>query len=175
MKFGMRMKDIMSEQEWKESGVTCLAARPSMGKTALAIELALDAARWMEKKIVWFSLEMNEECLARRLENRAGVGAEELQNIEIDDTPAVSVEGVERKLQMLQDVGLVVIDYLRLMIEKLGVLNRDREEEIRRIVQGLSRISRERQVPVLVLSQLPREVDYRVEKRPRLEDIHIAG
>lgn len=171
----LKMKDIMSEQEWKASGLTCLAARPAMGKTALAIELALDAARWMEKKIVWFSLEMNEKSLTRRLENRVGAGAEELQNIEIDDTPAISVEGVERKLQMVQDVGLVVIDYLRLMIEKQGRLNRDREEEIRRIVQGLSRISREQQVPVLVLSQLPRKVDYRVEKRPCLEDIHIAG
>lgn len=168
----LKMKDIMSEREWKESGITCLAARPAMGKTALAIELALDAVRWMEKKVVWFSLEMNKECLTCRLEERAGAGSKELQNILIDDTPGISPEKVERKLQDFQDVGMVVIDYLQLMSGKPRGADWKRKEEVRQVMQGLSRISEERQIPMLVLSQLSRQTERRADKRPCLEDMH---
>lgn len=166
------MKDIMSEQEWKESGITCLAARPAMGKTALAIELVLDAVRWMEKKVVWFSLEMSKECLTYRLEDRVGVGSKELQNIMIDDTPGISLDEVKRKLQDFQDVGMVVIDYLQLMSGKPRGADWNRKEEVRQVMQGLSRISEERQIPMLVLSQLTGQIDRREDKRPCLEDMH---
>ena len=68
----LKMSDIMPKEEWLTSGVTCLAARPGMGKTALAIDIALDAALWMEKAIVFFSLKTDEKQLVYRIRVRKG-------------------------------------------------------------------------------------------------------
>lgn len=186
----LKMGDIMSEEEWKQSGVTCLAARPGMGKTSLAIDIVLDAVRWMEKPIVFFSLETTKERLIenmlchlnafgghfswRGIPNLASAIAYlERQNIYIDDTPGISISEIETKLQTLDGVGMVIIDYVQLVSGDDKRRN-SRNSEIRRIIQKISRISEELNTPFLILSQLTREVEYRINKRPRLDDLYFG-
>ena len=186
----LKMCDIMPEEEWKTSGVTCLAARPSMGKTSLAIDFVLDAALWMEKPIVFFSLEATEERLVHRMiTDLTGIGGNmnwndiprmasaiaylERLNIFIDDTPAISVSEIKTKLQALDGVGMVVIDYIQLVTGKYEY-RKERNAEIRWIVHNISRISEEIGTPFLILSQLTREVEHRNNKRPQLGDLHFG-
>ena len=186
----LKMSDIMPEEEWKKSGVTCLAARPEMGKSSLAIDLILDAVLWMEKPVVYFSLDMTEKRLVERMIGQlTGIKQEihwcdvprlaqalaylEKLDIYIDDTPGISVSEIESKLQELPDAGMVVIDYIQLVTED-DKHTRNRTDEIRRIVQNITRISEDRQTPVLLLSQLIRSVEYRKNKRPRLGDLHVG-
>ena len=190
----IKMKDIMPEREWQKSGLTCLAARPGMGKTALALDFMLDAVLWMGKPILWFSLEMSTiQMAARVISNVSGTSekiseenlstldkqkleaaADFLENTEvlIDDTPAISVSEVEEKVKELEDVGLVVIDYVQLMKADDTTEFKNRKEEAQYIVKNLSRIAKERQVPILMLAQLTRSIDYREDKRPCLDDLH---
>lgn len=189
-----KMSDIMPE-EWVTSGVTCLAARPGMGKTSLAIDIALDAALWREKVIVFFSLETDEKQLVHRmirnitgieLPGNLSVGDKqrfasaiayiEKMNMFIDDTPGITVTEIEAKLQelrKLQDVGMVVIDYIQLVT---GAANRliNGHDNIRWIVQNISRIAAEKQISILLLSHLPRSVEFRLNKRPCLEDMYYG-
>lgn len=187
-----KMSDIMPKEEWITPGVTCLAARPGMGKTALAIELALDAALWMEKPIVFFSPDMDENQLVyRMLKNITGIQIPgELQendmprlataiayieklNIFIDDTPGIAVSEIEAKLQEQQDVGMVVIDYIQLVTGAAKHF-RNGHDDVQWVVQNISRITEARQIPVLLLSHLPRTVEYRFNKRPCLEDMYYG-
>lgn len=186
----LKMRDIMPEEEWKQSGVTCLAARPSMGKTSLAIDLVLDAARWMEKPIVFFSLETTKERLIETMlchlnafgghfswKEIPGLASAiaylERLNIFIDDTPGISVSEIETKLQTLDGVGMVMIDYVQL-VSGDDKRRKSRNSEMRWVVQSLSRISEESGTPFFILSQLTREVELRKNKRPRLDDLYMG-
>ena len=191
----LKMSDIMSEEEWLMSGVTCLAARPGIGKTALAIDFVLDATRWMEKAVIFFSLKNDETQLVyRMIRNMTGIDIPgelsvsdkqwieatiayiEKLNMFIDDTHGITVTEIEAKLQELQelqDVGMVMIDYIQLVT---GAANRliNGHDNIRWIVQSISRIAAERQIPVVLLSTLPRSVEFRLNKRPCLEDMYYG-
>lgn len=185
----LKLKDIMPEQEWKTSGITCLASRPTVGKTALAIDLILDAAQQTEKPIVIFMLEMNARQLVHRMiRNISGIREDihktdasepasaisylEKLNIFIDDTPGITVQEAEKRIRDFQAVGMVVIDYIQFMSSADNDTFKNHKEEVRWIVKRLSRISKERQIPFLILSQLTREIDLREDKRPRLDDMH---
>lgn len=185
----IKLGDIMLEQEWKKSGITCLASRPTVGKTALAIDLILDAAQQTKKPIIVFMLEMNARQLVHRMirnisgiredihttdapESASAISYLEKLNIFIDDTPGITIQEAEKRIRDFQEVGMVVIDYIQLMSSAGNNTFKNHKEEVRWIAKKLSQISEEKQLPILTLSQLPREIDMRKNKRPRLDDMH---
>jgi len=188
----LQMRDILPQKEWKESGVTCLAARRGMGKSVLAEDILVDAAMWMQKAVVYFPFEQSEESLMRRLIQKiSGVDiAEEMEQEEaeivaaaldfladlpivIDNTPGILISELETKLRTLPEIGMVVIGDIQLMCgDNTG--HEDRQEELREFVKKLSGISKELQIPVLFTSLVPRTVDYRANKRPHLADMQYG-
>ena len=182
-----------------KSDLILLAARPGMGKTSLALNIALNVARSGEKTVAAFSLEMSKEQLASRLlsmealvENRrmeTGTLTEQdwekiasasvtLSRMEIliDDDPLLSVADINAKCRRIDNLGLVVIDYLQLM----GADGKARRSENRQqVVSDMSRrlkiMAKELDVPVLCLSQLSRANEKREDKRPLLSDLRESG
>jgi len=176
-----------------------LAARPSMGKTSLAVNIAESAAIHEKASVAIFSLEMGMEQLGMRmlcsqaridssklrrgdLEDRdwpaltkaAGVLSE--VKLHIDDTPAQSVLEMRAKCRRLKKehgLDLVIVDYLQLARGSSGVSNR--EQEISEISRGLKSIAKELKVPVIALSQLNRAVESRTNRRPMLSDLRESG
>ena len=185
----------------QRSDLILIAARPSMGKTAFALNIALNAA-WHGSVVAMFSLEMGKEQLGKRLLSmRSGIDSlkintgnlkadeilnlgnavEELGNLKffIDDTPAVTVlelRSKARRLKTEKGLDLIVIDYLQLMqgrSSKSGEFNR--QQEISEISRNLKALARELNVPVVALSQLSRNVELRADKRPLLSDLRESG
>ena len=182
------------------SDLILLAARPSMGKSALALNFAHNIAVKSELPVLIFSLEMSKEQLVNRLicademidasRMRSGKLLDEdwqkialatgrLMNapLYIDDTSAISVTEIKAKCRRLKlekgALGLVVIDYLQLMQGKGR--NENRQQEISEISRSLKLIAREINVPVLALSQLSREPEKRANHRPMLSDLRESG
>ena len=177
-----------------------VGARPSMGKTALAMNIAYNVASGCDKSVAIFSLEMTQEQLATRLLSSAArvnsrkikegnlyefewvnltraVGEVSEAKIFIDDTPAISVRQVRarcRKLRKEHGLDMVVVDYLQLMGGG-SKYNQNREGEISSISRGLKALAKEMNVPVLALSQLNRSLEQRPNKRPRLSDLRESG
>ena len=178
-----------------------LAARPSMGKTAFALSLAMNMAEQNDLPIAVFSLEMDADALMKRMLSsksgldgnklRSGYGLtnndmnslleakEELRELPIyfnDNSEAVTVGNISsscRKLQSEKGLGCIIIDYIQLMS---GSRTDSRQQEISEISRALKGIARELQVPVLALSQLSRSVEQRKEnKRPMLSDLRESG
>ncbi len=176
-----------------------LAARPSMGKTTLALNMAEYAAMKTKKAVAVFSMEMSASQLALRLISSVGrVNATRLRTgqlededwsrvssairliketrIFIDDTPALSPEVLRAKARRLKrehDLGLIVIDYLQLMAVPGNQENR--ATEISEISRGLKALAKELNVPVIALSQLNRSLETRTDKRPVMADLRESG
>jgi len=176
-----------------------LAARPAMGKTALALNIAEFAAMRSKKGVAIFSMEMSAEQLALRLISAHGrIDAQRLRTgqldnadwgrvtsavrtlrqskLFIDDTPGLSPELLRAKCRRLKrehDLGLVVIDYLQLM----GVpgSSENRATEISAISRALKGMAKELNVPVIALSQLNRSLESRTDKRPNMADLRESG
>lgn len=182
------------------SDLIILAARPSMGKTAFALNIARNVALEEHKPVVVFSLEMSCDQLSMRLltsearidSNRLRTGfisPEDWQNatdaagilnelpIFIDDTPSISVMDVRAKCRKLHQkqgqLGLVVIDYLQLM--KAPFRSDRRDLEIAEISRSLKGLAKELNVPVVALSQLNRMLEQRSDKRPMMSDLRESG
>jgi replicative DNA helicase len=176
-----------------------LAARPSMGKTAFALNLCANAALHGEKaKVAIFSLEMSTDSLVMRmLSSEARVRADQLRtgqlsasawpklaagaaslseaDIYIDDTPAISLNEVRSKARRMKakvGLDLIVVDYLQLM---RGPKSDSREQEISSISRGLKGLAKDLDVPVIALSQLNRSLERRENKRPQLSDLRESG
>ncbi len=184
---------------FQKSDLVIIAGRPSMGKTALAINIAQNAAIEMEVPVALFSLEMSKEQLAiRMLSSEARVDSQRLRKgflgetdwpklttaagrlsdalIYIDDTPAISVLGMKaksRRLKAENGLGLIVLDYLQLMRGRDSSM--PREQEISEISRSLKALAKELDVPVVALSQLNRQVEARTDKRPYLADLRESG
>ncbi|MCD8045974.1 MAG: replicative DNA helicase [Clostridiales bacterium] len=183
----------------QKSDLILLAARPSMGKTALALNIVQYVAFHEQFPVAIFSLEMSKEQLVNRLfslEARVdaqlfrngnlsdsdweklieGAGTVGSSHLIIDDTPGITVSELRskcRKYKLEHDLKLVVIDYLQLMS---GSRRTDsRQQEISDISRALKQIARELQVPVLALSQLSRQVEQRPDHRPMLSDLRESG
>ncbi len=176
-----------------------LAARPSMGKTAFAINLGIQVARHNHLPIAVFSLEMPAEQLIMRMLSAIGLieggklrsgylnnkewnalneAATELRNlpIYIDDTPSIKVSEVFskcRKLRSEHGLGLIIIDYIQLISSAKSSENR--QQEVSEISRNLKALAREMKVPVIALSQLSRMVERREDKRPMLSDLRESG
>jgi replicative DNA helicase len=175
-----------------------LAARPSMGKTALALSLAYNAAE-QGKSVGFFSLEMGAEQLTLRLVSaqaqvdhqhiRTGtVTSDEWMSMTyaaaklaetkffIDDTPTQSILDIRaraRKLKAEHKLDFLVIDYLQLLHSQRK--HENRHQEVSEISRSLKALAKELQVPIVALSQLSRAVDSRVDKRPMLSDLRESG
>jgi replicative DNA helicase len=184
---------------FQNSDLIILAARPSMGKTALALNIARNAAVDANIPVAVFSLEMSKEQLSlrmlcsearidssrlrggffsmedwHRLTDAAGILSE--SPIYIDDSASLSAMDIRakaRRLKMEKNIGLVIIDYLQLMQGRAGAERRD--IEISEISRSLKALAKELDLPVLALSQLNRMLEQRNDKRPRLSDLRESG
>jgi replicative DNA helicase len=183
----------------QNADLVILAARPSMGKTALALNLARNAALDGNVPVAVFSLEMSKEQLSMRmLCAEARVDASRLRSgflnpedwsriteaagvlseapIFIDDAPDISATSIRtksRRLKMDKHLGLIIVDYLQLMRGQPGSERRDLE--ISEISRSLKLLAKELNVPVLALSQLNRKLEERSDKRPQLSDLRESG
>lgn len=188
---------------FQKSDLIIIAARPSMGKTALSLNLAHNVAKKTKEPVLIFSLEMSKEQLVDRLlAAEAGVDAwnirtgnmsdqdfEKIGNamgtlseepILIDDTPSISVSEMRTKARREmhnQPIGLIIVDYLQLMSGSSKFANNpsNRVQEITEISRGLKGIARELNVPVIALSQLSRMVENRSPQIPQLADLRESG
>ena len=183
------------------SDLILLAARPGMGKTSMALNILLDAGKKSGKKVAFFSLEMSREQLALRLissecfvDNKklvtgklsdedwesVAAAADSLNRsaILIDDDSSITVADILAKCRRVEDLGLIVIDYLQLM-QSAGGKNNARGENRQQIVSDISRslkiMAKDLNVPVLCLSQLSRANESRQDKRPMLSDLRESG
>ncbi|MBP2058911.1 replicative DNA helicase [Lactobacillus colini] len=176
-----------------------LAARPGVGKTAFALNIAENVGRNTDKSVAMFSLEMGADQLAQRMIASVGLidsqhlrtgrleeqewsqlvaatGALSDTGIYIDDTPGIKMSDIRAKSRRLAketgNLGLIVIDYLQL-IE--GPKSESRQQEVSAISRQLKKLAKELHIPVIALSQLSRSVEQRQDKRPVLSDIRESG
>lgn len=187
---------------FQKSDLILLAARPSMGKTAFALNVAANAAL-TGKNVAIFSLEMSKEQIGHRLLSSHSqidslkltsgrVSNEELlqleetlrklskANIFIDDTAGISIMELRskaRRLKASRGLDIILIDYLQLMQggSSRNVNESNRQQEISEISRSLKALARELNVPIIALSQLSRNVELRAEKRPQLSDLRESG
>ncbi|GAA4319766.1 replicative DNA helicase [Compostibacter hankyongensis] len=190
---------------WQSTDLIIIAARPSVGKTAFALNLALNAAMHATKptSVAVFSLEMSTGQLVQRMlstvsdvllekistgkmeehemKQLSTRGIDRLSNARIflDDTPALNIFELRAKCRRLKnknELGMVVIDYLQLM-SGTADRNSNREQEISKISRDLKGLAKELEIPVIALSQLSREVEKRKEgnKMPQLSDLRESG
>ena len=179
------------------SDLILLAARPGMGKSSFALNIALNVARrYPEKSVVMFSLEMsNEQLVSRAMASEARIDNNKLRvgnlnadewvqlascadvlsrmNFYFSDAAGVTVNDIKAKLLRLKDVGLVVIDYLQLMSS--GRRTENRVQEISQMTRNLKIMAKELDVPVILLSQLSRAAEQRQGHKPMLSDLRDSG
>jgi replicative DNA helicase len=190
---------------FQKNDLLILAARPSMGKTALVLNLVTHVAMKEAQPVLFFSLEMSKEQLVQRmLCAEAEIDAQRIRTgdisendfsklasamgrlgdspIFIDDTPNMTVMDMRAKARKLmierqnQPIGMIVIDYLQLMQGRAGSTGMEnRQNEIAAISRGLKGLARELRCPVIALSQLSRAVESRDDKRPMLSDLRESG
>jgi len=183
----------------QDSNLLILAARPGIGKTTLALNIALNVATKSKMPVGFFSLEMSkEELVDRLLVGQADIDAWRLKTgklsdddykrltqamgelsdapILIDDTPGISILEMRtkaRKLKMEKDLKLIIVDYLQLA--NAGRHFDSRVNEVSFVSQNLKNLARELRVPVLAISQLSRAVEQRGSKKPQLADLRESG
>jgi len=183
---------------FQPSDLIILAARPSVGKTSLGLNIARSTAVKGDCAVVIFSLEMSKEQVAQRLLcSESAINSQNLRNgflnddewrrlsialgrlgeakIFIDDTPGISVMELRAKARRIKaehGLGLVVIDYLQLMRTRK---QENRQQEISEISRSLKGLARELEVPVIAMSQLSRAVEQRQDRRPMLSDLRESG
>ena len=183
-----------------KSDLILLAARPGMGKTSMALNILLHAGKFSGKSVAFFSLEMSREQLALRLISsecfvdnkklvtgklteedweKVAVAADSLNRsrIFIDDDSSVSVADISAKCRRMDNLGLVIIDYLQLMQSAGGrtYSGENRQQVVSDISRALKIMAKELDVPVLCLSQLSRANESRSDKRPMLSDLRESG
>lgn len=210
-----RLDEINSRPEYEYSGIPTgikdldrvimglnktdlilLAARPGMGKTSFAINIAQHVSVIKEKKVAFFSLEMSKEQLVSRMLSAEGkIPSQTLRmgklsdnewirlieagdilsksKIYIDDTPGISIPEMKAKLRRLGGTDLVIIDYLQLMSSARRIDNR--VQEISEITRSLKILAKELDVPVITLSQLSRASEQRTDHKPVLSDLRDSG
>ncbi len=183
------------------SDLILIAARPAMGKTAFALNIAANAAIRSNTPVAIFNLEMSKDQLVNRIlcieamvdSNKIMTGKLEEDDwsklasvvgpisdsgIYIDDTPGISIMEIRtkcRKLKMEKNIGLIVIDYIQLIQGSNNRKNGSREQEIAEISRSLKILAKELNVPVIALSQLSRAVEQRPDHRPMLSDLRESG
>lgn len=188
-------------QGFQKSDLIIIAGRPSMGKTALSLNILINVIKSSKLPILFFSLEMSkEQIMYRLLAMEANINQMRLRNgklsqndwikvnkiinilsklpLFIDDSSDLSIQNIRSKIKKLMfeqtQVGLVIIDYLQLMQNsRLKIENR--VQELSQITRSLKILAREFNIPIIALSQLSRSVETRVEKKPMLSDLRESG
>src|SRR3954451_2131363 len=186
---------------FQRNDLIIVGARPSVGKTAFALNIAQNVATKTDENVAIFSLEMGAEQLVMRMLCAEGnIDAQRLRTgsltdedwgkltmamgslsnagIFIDDTPGVRVQDIRSKCRRLKQeqggLGMILIDYLQLVLGN-GRSGENRQQEVSEISRSLKALARELQVPVIALSQLSRGVEQRQDKRPMMSDIRESG
>lgn len=185
---------------FQESDLIIVAARPSVGKTAFALNIAQNVAKNTNETVAIFSLEMSAEQLVKRMISAEGnIEASKMRtaNLKTDDwekaSHAIGILGSSniviydpsyitaqeilnqcRRLKKQEGLGMIVIDYLQL-IAGSGKRGENRQQEVSEISRTLKRMARELEVPVIALSQLSRGVESRQDKRPMMSDLRESG
>ena len=197
---GFHDLDLLT-QGFQKSDLIILAGRPSMGKTALGLNITLNIIKESKLPVLFFSLEMSKEQIMYRLLsietniNQARLKSGKLyQNdwvklnkiikimsklpLFIDDTPDLSVQDIKSKIKMIlfeqTQIGLIIIDYLQLM-QNPKSKTENRVQELSLITRGLKNIARQFNIPIITLSQLSRNVETRIDKKPVLSDLRESG
>ena len=187
-------------QGFQKSDLIIIAGRPSMGKTAFALNIARNVSSLQYQPVVVFSLEMSRnQIVYRLLSNESGITNSKLRsgnlsnnewnsisksiaslsdlNIYLDDKSDITISDIRFKLNALQsrfgNIGLVVIDYLQLISD--SHLKDSRVQELSRITRSLKLLAKDFNVPIIVLSQLSRNVESRTNKKPLLSDLRESG
>ena len=188
-------------QGFQKSDLIILAGRPSMGKTAFALTMSLNTIKISKLPILFFSLEMSkEQILYRLLSIETTINQSKLRSGKlykndwaklnkiikilsklpffIDDTPNLSIHDIRSKIKTIifeqNQIGLIIIDYLQLM-QNLKLKTQNRVQELSEITRILKNLAREFKVPIIALSQLSRNVETRVNKKPMLSDLRESG
>lgn len=188
-------------QGFQNSDLIIIAGRPSMGKTALCLNIAINIIKKYQSPIIFFSLEMSKEQLVYRLlANSTQISNTRLRSgnltkadwktiiktiklfsslpLFIDDTTNLTINDIRTKIKKIvferKEVGLIIIDYLQLMQSSTNK-SENRVQELSQITRMLKNIGREFNVPVIVLSQLSRSVETRTNKQPILSDLRESG
>jgi replicative DNA helicase len=185
---------------FQRNDLIIIAARPSVGKTAFALNIAQNVGVRARETVAIFSLEMSAAQLVQRMvcaesnvdatRMRTGqlegddwekltmaIGALSEDQIYIDDTPGITVADIRAKCRRLKkenNLGMILIDYLQL-IQGRGKAGENRQQEVSEISRTLKQIARELEVPVIALSQLSRGVEQRQDKRPMMSDLRESG
>ena len=182
-----------------KSDLLLIAARPAMGKSSLALNIGVNVAKKYDMTVAVFNLEMSREQLAMRLlSGESFVDSQKLNtgklnddeweklamasaalsqtDIRIDDNPSVTVAEMNAKLRRVENLGLVIIDYLQLMTGSgYGRASDNRVQVVGDISRSLKIMAKELNVPVICLSQLSRAVESRTDKRPMMSDLRESG
>ena len=188
-------------QGFQKSDLIIIAGRPSMGKTALALNMGLNILKNTKLPVIFFSLEMSKEQLTYRLLTHEtditnlrlksgnlykedwSLLNETMKNLStlplfLDDTPNPSIQDLKSKLKKILfeqgQIGLVIIDYLQLM-QNSQLKTDNRAQELSQITRSLKNLAREFNIPIIALSQLSRSVENRPNKRPILSDLRESG
>ncbi|MBA4537638.1 replicative DNA helicase [Bacillus aquiflavi] len=185
---------------FQRNDLIIVAARPSVGKTAFALNIAQNVATKTDENVAIFSLEMGAEQLVMRMLCAEGnINAQNLRTgsltdedwrkltmamgslsnagIFIDDTPGIRISEIRSKCRRLKQehgLGMILIDYLQL-IQGSGRMKENRQQEVSEISRSLKALARELEIPVIALSQLSRGVEQRQDKRPMMSDIRESG
>ena len=186
---------------FQRNDLIIVAARPSVGKTAFALNIAQNVATKTDENVAIFSLEMGAEQLVMRMLCAEGnINAQALRTgsltpedwskltmamgslsnsgIYIDDTPGIRINEIRSKCRRLKQesgLGMILIDYLQLIQGSGGASKENRQQEVSEISRTLKALARELKVPVIALSQLSRGVEQRQDKRPMMSDIRESG
>ena len=182
-----------------KSDLLLIAARPAMGKTSFALNIGLNVAKKYNSTVAFFSLEMSREQLVMRLlSGESFVDSQKMAtgklsedeweklcmasaaltqtDIRVDDNPSITVAEMNAKLRRVENLGLVIIDYLQLMTGSgYGRASENRVQVVGEISRSLKIMAKELNVPVICLSQLSRAVDSRQDKRPSMSDLRESG
>ena len=182
-----------------KSDLLLIAARPAMGKTSFALNIGLNVAKKYNMTVAFFSLEMSREQLVMRLmSGESFVDSQKMAtgklsedeweklclaaaslsqtDIRVDDNPSITVAEMNAKLRRVENLGLVIIDYLQLMTGSgYGRSSENRVQVVGDISRSLKIMAKELNVPVICLSQLSRAVESRQDKRPIMSDLRESG
>jgi replicative DNA helicase len=197
---GFENLDLIT-QGFQKSDLIIVAGRPAMGKTAFCLNLARSILKTYQLPIIFFSLEMTkEQLMCRLLSNETEIRNTSLRTgninkeewlklslaiktfsslpIFIDDTPNISIQSIRVKVKKIlfeqTKIGLIIVDYLQLM-QNSKLKAENRVQELSEITRNLKSIAREFNIPVIALSQLSRNVENRINKRPLLSDLRESG
>jgi len=197
---GFHDLDLLT-QGFQKSDLIIIAGRPSMGKTALGLNIALNIIRKSKLPILFFSLEMSkEQIMYRLLSIETNINQARLKNGKlyqgdwvklnkiikimskipffIDDTPNLSIQDIQAKIKTILfeqgQIDLVIIDYLQLMQSPKSKME-NRVQELSLITRALKNLARQFNIPIIALSQLSRNVENRLDKKPILSDLRESG